>query len=192
MKNRVIFLLAVVFTGFGITSFAQSFGIKAGLNLSVLYVPNIASDLNMNPGFHAGPVFERPVSGNISLESGIFLTTKGMKNQEDFNEIESKMNLYYIEVPISAKGTVDLGNSKIYGLIGPYFGIGVGGKTTFNFHSPDGGQIVSKPFESKNIKRLDYGIALGGGVNLNNFLLGLGYDLGLANISNDEEYYNRV
>jgi len=181
------------------TSFAQQFGIKAGLNLSNQLIKNYEksfSDENkLKPGFHAGLVAQFPISGIFSFEPGLMLSTKGYKQYVDDAEISElrnlkhKLTLYYLELPINLRADFGSGDIKFYALFGPYAGLGLAGKmkTTYNFHGNDEKSESDIKWgtnaEEDDLKRFDFGLNAGAGVNLGTVDIGAGYTLGLANIS---------
>ncbi len=69
-------------------SFAQTFGVKAGFNLSNMlikksevFLPYITNkgEYKMNPGFHLGASLEFPVYKLFTLEADLLLTDTGSK-----------------------------------------------------------------------------------------------------------------
>ncbi len=192
MRNLLrLCFVAIIILSTVINSSAQTFGIKGGLNLSnQLFKTNgEKDDLNtkMNPRFHLGVTLEYPMNNLFSLESGILLSTKGSKINSTFSDemgveesYKVKFNLYYIDIPFNAKATIELNGFDVYGTVGPYLGIGIRGKGKSELTS------TIKFGKDENLKRLEFGLAFGGGMEINRFLFGLGYNLGLTNISNNE------
>jgi hypothetical protein len=193
--------LFVVVIAFTMTTelFAQNFGFKAGLNLSNMLAKDdedtYSDDFKMNPGFHLGATAEFPLAEMISFETGLLLSTKGFKISEEetfFGETiktEMKMNLLYLDVPLTAKATFDLGGAKIYGVFGPYAGLGLTGKikveATFDGETLTEEEDIlwGSDEDESDLKRLDFGLIMGAGVEINSIQIGLTYGLGLANIS---------
>jgi len=102
--------------------------------------------------------------------------------QKRSKEDPSTLTFNYIEIPLYALYKYDLSKGNIFGGLGPYFAYGIGGniKTTYM------GQTTKFGIFDKNsgFKRFDAGIGLTAGYTMtNSFSLGLGYDLGLANIN---------
>ena len=203
MKNLVkLFLIVIAIMMATDKLFSQEFGIKAGFNSSNMHVVEdgsiISEDFNMRTGFHIGATAEFPLTEIFSLETGLLISTKGviykqLLTEEDtgFN-YESKVNLspLYLDIPVTAKASFDIGGgAKIYGVFGPYAAIGLSGKikqeesingaTTSEEIDIEWGSDI----ESSNFKRMDFGLIMGAGVELNSIQIGLNYSLGLANIS---------
>jgi hypothetical protein len=76
---------------------------------------------------------------------------------------------------------------------GPYVAYGIGGKVTGTGRTNVDGTDISVAIEQDvfgedGIKRFDFGIGLGVGVEFGRFGVGLGYDLGLANLTGESNY----
>ena len=200
MKNLVkLFLIVIAIMMATDKLFSQEFGIKAGLNLSnmhMVYDRMLSNDSNMKTGFHIVATAEFPLTEIFSLETGLLLSTKGFISKQLFTEealgfnYESKVNLnpLYLDIPITAKASSYIGSTKIYFVFGPYVGIGLSGKikgeeiidgvTTSQEIDIEWGSDIDSDF-----KRMDFGLIVGTGVELNSIQIGLNYSLGLANIS---------
>lgn len=180
-------------------SFAQTFGVRGGLNLSNMLIKDdvetYSDEFEMNPGFHLGVTADFPISDVISFETGLLLSTKGFKISEketimgETYEIKNKLNLFYLDIPLTAKAMFDVGGAKIYGTFGPYIGVGLSGKSkfemTFNGETESDEETIEwgSDENESDIKRLDFGLTAGAGVAINAIQFGLSYGLGLANIS---------
>lgn len=198
---RVFSKLVFLVIAFAITSQvnAQTFSVKAGMNLSNVVVKEsdstLSNDYKSNIGFNFGGTIEIPIVNNFSIEPGIFVSTKGFHEEisEDFFGIKysmkMNMNLYYIDIPLNGKYTYNMNSFKIYGLLGPYLGVGITGtlkqeSTAMNQTQTEEKTVV---FDSKNeefhLNRFEYGFQIGAGVELKSFLFGISYNYGLGNIS---------
>ena len=172
-------LLVVVMFGMAGESLAQTFGIKAGLNLSDMLIKDdeviYTDNSTMKPGFNAGATLEFPVKGMISFEMDLLFSTKGYKLDEKDGNYESTSNikLLYIDIPLTAKAYFNVGGSKIYGAIGPYLGIGLSGEgkyeVTINGNTTNETVTVDWGSDPVNddMKRLDFGLIAGAGVEIN-------------------------
>ncbi|MBK6934575.1 MAG: PorT family protein [Bacteroidales bacterium] len=170
--------------------FAQnlSLGIKAGLNLSNVISKDdditYSEDLNMLIGFHANPFIEYSFSNLFSLEGGISLQSKGYSDKEDI--YKTRMFLLYLDIPINAKFSFDLGKADIYCYAGPYIGFGLSGSEKVLVDSEVRyDYTIDWGSDTKDdLKRVDYGLNIGVGLDISNFLIGVNYSWGLADISN--------
>ena len=179
--------------------------IKAGLNLSNInyYFENLG--YRMNPGFHIGATAEFPLTEMFSFETGLLLSTKGFKREEmDDNEQLEELNLLYLEIPLTTKASFDLGGTKLCGIFGPYLGIGLSGRYEhrYDYTGMQFSEMRKKDVAwGYNLQRLDYGLTMGAGVEVNSIQISLTYSLGLANLTyrqwlstlnESREYNNRV
>lgn len=196
IKNLLFILLLISMAS---SSFAQSFGIKAGLNLSNMVQKDdddtYSDDFKMLPGFHVGVVADIPFSDMFSFEPGLLLSTKGFKYEEseeymgETMEAKMKMSLFYLDIPLNLKASFGSDDTKFYGTFGPYLGMGLSGKykseITFMGETEEEDEDVKwgTDEEEDDMKRFDFGIAFGAGVQFGAITAGAGYQLGLANVS---------
>lgn len=203
MRNLIKISIVLFLISMASESFAQTFGVRAGLNLSKMLVKdndNTYSDnYKMNPGFHIGGTVEFPISDMFSVEADLLLSTKGTRVKEEETmmgetyEMKAKINLFYIDIPITVKASFDVGDVKIYGAAGPYIGVGLSGKSkyeiTYNGETETDDEKIEwgSDKDEDMLKRLDFGLIFGAGVAINSIQAGLSYGLGLANISADSD-----
>lgn len=212
MKKLTKLFILVITLALTSQSFAQKVGIKAGLNLSTIDLKSIyitkGESYEITPGFHLGPTFEIPFSNVFSLETSLLASTKGFRYTLDGSNSVSNysgkvvVNILYIDLPITPKVTIDLGKLNFYGLAGPYIGIGLIGNARRTY-TEDGKTKTENDkvnwenkSDSQGLKRLDYGLVLGIGIELKSFQFGLNYNHGIANLTGsiDDKYAltNRV
>ena len=190
------FILFVALT-LASVSYAQTFGVQAGLNLPTMYLEIeedvLSEDFDQNPGFHVGATVEFPIKNAFSFQTGVLLSTKGFKVSQEETlldetfEIDGELNLFYIDIPLTARASFDVGGTEVYGLFGPYIGYGFSGKriSKISFMGQTETEEVDVEWgneEDDNFQSLDFGLTAGLGVEYNSFLFGLSYDFGLANI----------
>lgn len=207
-----LFLVVLVCTSNSDALLAQKYGIKAGLNLSNMRIIDNDADygrnFDINPGFHLGATAAFPLTKIFSIETGLFLATRGYKSSEE--EIiegetyakEARTNLLYLDIPVTAKASYAVGKAKLYVVFGPYASVGLSGRLTYDqsYNSatiPEDESVTwGSAEDAANFKRMDYGLAMGAGIAINAFHIGYIYHLGLANISpataNGLEINNRV
>jgi hypothetical protein len=155
------------------------FGPKAGLNLSTMTLKNsgIAVDPKTLVGFHVGVISEIPLKGNFVLQPALLYSSKGSKYS--FGGEDMSISPGFIELPVNAVYKFDIGNMKLFLNAGPYFAYGISGKIK------SGGESQSIEFgsdDNADMKPFDMGINFGAGLEIQNFLISLNYDLGLANL----------
>lgn len=200
MKN--LFKLLVVLFVLTITtdSFAQRFGIRAGAVMTNMLMEDdddtYSDDYKLKPGFTVGVVGEIPFSDMFFFEPGLMLTTKGFKFESEETvmgqtfKTEGSMNPLYIDIPLNFKVAGEVAdNVKLYGIAGPYFGLGIGGNSKAKVEVLGVSEEMDEEIkwgsevEEDDLKMFDYGVTIGGGVEFGPVQAGLFYSLGLANIS---------
>jgi len=186
MKNclKVLFTAAVLLVS--VNSYALlpvSLGVKGGMNLS-----NFSGDLDHTStkvGFNAGLVIDidLPLT-NLGLTTGVEFTTKGAKIDKKHlmnTDKDVTFNAMYLQLPIHANYKISVAPAtKVVFHAGPYFAYGIGGKTKIDGDKYD-------TFDDDNMKRFDFGLGLGAGVQVWKFGVDLGWDFGLTNISDDSD-----
>ena len=93
---------------------------------------------------------------------------------ETFNYLEIPLNLAYL-FPINDK-------SDFFIQAGPFLGYALSGKEEI------GSESESIDFEESMLKRFDYGVGFGAGVQFGSIVASLNYQLGLANLNDDPDY----
>ncbi len=187
---------------------SQTISLKGGLNLSNMSFDvdnngDMDDDTDWKAGFVVGAAVEFPFTDILSLETGLFLASKGYKASDEYTdtwggmtfegEMEETLSLLYLDIPITARLTHNLGNGlSLYGLLGPYVGIGLTGTYEYEYTETFNGETETDSDEEDiewgsgdddDLKRIDFGLTIGGGVEINNLLIGLSYNMGLADIS---------
>jgi len=209
MKELMKLFIVLLLFGMVHETFAQSITLKGGLNMADMLIEEDGEDageeFKMNPGFHVGILAEFPINEGLSFEPGLLLMTKGTRAEEEESfqgmvaKYEAKINLYYLDIPLNLKLSFDAGSAKIFGTFGPYIGMGLSGKSIFTFTENGDSETEKEDIEwgkDKDLKRLDWGLGAGAGIEFGKMQLGLSYALGLANISaesdDDVKVNNRV
>lgn len=177
-------------------SHGQTFGLKAGLNLSNIVVSPDYENRMHNLGFHVSLTMDHPLTKFLSLETGILFTTKGFTRESSLFQGTIKDELYYVDIPVIIMGTKIIGAMKFYASTGPYIGLGLFGKvrTRGAYYDPI---IWNDNVDWGNTglyKRLDFGLTFGCGLGINRTNIGISYDLGLYDIgpTNSDTRKNRV
>lgn len=175
-----------------------SYVIKGGLNLSSMLIKSDEGTrnegLNSKTGLHFGITAECPVSERVAFGTGILISSKGTKSSSEnthngeIYKSNSTINLLYLEIPLTAQTYFNVRQSKIYGALGPYIGVGIGGKYKGNGAYPGGTNSYKQDIlwgsgTDDEFKRLDYGLTAVAGLEFRSIQIGLTYDLGFANIS---------
>lgn len=187
---------------------AQNFTVQGGVTFSNITSTDDGNveDNNMLTTFNIGVTTEFELSEAIGLQTGLIFTGKGAKAETRFNDnnyIEAKFNPYYIELPVSLKVNLPIGvDNKFYIHAGPYVAMGVGGKTKIKTVILGLEENTSESIEFSNddpltseeedagygkLKRFDYGIQGGVGLDFTNFRVFLNGSFGLAKVNSGSE-----
>lgn len=185
MKNLTKIVLVAALVAFSASTFAQTIGIKAGLNLANTAVKaegESVDDVKMRTAWHVGAVVDFPLSDLISVQPGLIIASKGYKI--DVDGFKSTASPLYVDIPIDVKVGGDVGGAKIYGAVGPYIGIGVAGKfkEEFDGNTEEADIKWGSDENEHDWKRLDVGVDIGAGVEFGAIGVGATYQLGLVNM----------
>jgi hypothetical protein len=159
----------------------STIGIKGGLNVyNVNYENN--SDSKSRVGFHAGLLGHLHLAPQLALQPEVVYSQQGAKSE--FQGVETKLNLGYVNVPILVQYMFDNGFRL---QAGPQIGFLLGAKT----------EIGNTEIDIKDqLKPIDFGIGAGIGYvdPSSGFGVDARYNLGLSNINDDanaQKAYNR-
>lgn len=198
-------------TAMGICAKAQ-FYVQGGLNLANITntKDGQTEDNNWLPTFNAGLMGRFGISEVFDIESGLLLTGKGSKAEtyftgsRDDNYVKTKFNPVYIELPVNAVVKFPLqanAKSNIFLNAGPYVAVGILGKSKMEqkiigvtssstsdikFSNDDPFTSEQEDASYNKLKRFDYGLNFGGGVDLGALILKVNYGMGLAKIGSTQ------
>ncbi|WP_300569036.1 porin family protein [Flavobacterium sp.] len=166
---KKVLLSAVAIFAFGFANAQETkFGIKAGLNMANL--SGDIDDTSMKAGLHVGAFAEIKISDKFAVQPEVLFSMQGAKvdgGDYAFN---------YLNIPVMAKFFV----TEQFSLeAGPQIGFLMSAKA-----NPDEGDSVDvKEF----LTSTDFGLNVGLGYDFTeNFTAGLRYNLGLSNISDED------
>lgn len=165
------------------------FGIKAGLNASQLYVdqPNV-EDENMKIGFNFGIFTKVPITNFLALQPEVLYTNVGSKltyggsDLENLFGIESgevRFNLNYIQVPLAL--AVNIGPLNVHA--GPYVSYLLSANVR-DWNSSELNGTNVQELETSDFNRMDYGVVVGAGFDIQQFTIGARYNYGLREVGN--------
>ncbi|ASZ10473.1 PorT family protein [Chitinophaga pendula] len=214
MTKKIILSCAALALSFGAMAQARV-GVKGGVNFATISKDN-AGNFSRSQGitrYHIGAIVDLPLSPILSLQPGVFYTSKGSKLEAGNKDNATITNPYsknetnpqYIEVPINLVGKIPIGNgtTKLFAGIGPYFAFGVAGKNKSESSYKDATGATITASASKKIKwdddnpfvngdpnygadkykRFDFGGNLMVGAEFGNFLVSAQYGMGFAKIN---------
>ncbi len=186
MKKLIILFLIALSINY---ASAQHFGIKGGLNLAKIKASSEGISVSFDNliTFHAGFVYDTPISDNFYFNTGVLFSQKGFKfgTQTVDGSIDVKLKLNYIQVPLNFAIKTDVGNAKLFAQAGPFLAIAISGKGEGSITGLGSGSgDVEFGAGEYEYKRLDAGLGLGAGVELEKVQLSINYDFGLVDIQN--------
>ena len=206
-KKMYVFVLAAAMTA----SYAQaqiSIGPRAGFSLTNYDVrwdgkkPDKDERGNLKPGIIIGVTGEYALNEAMAFQSGVIFAMQGTRYKSSERHqffgttvTTTVMNVNYLQVPVNALYKVKLGGMKLVLQAGPYFGVALDGKTK----STDDNDGLTNTEETKiefgnklgQMKRLDLGVGAGAGLQFGHFRTALGYNFGVANLSNFDKVIQR-
>ncbi len=172
-----------------------------GLNIANLDIEGYDLDdgkLNSRIGLGIGAVLDIPINENLLIRVEPMFIQKGAKDDitetdYDFDsgkEIkvhgEIELNLSYIEIPVLFKVPIDISTYQPFIIAGPTIGVLMSAEAVLTANGEEETEDIKD-----NIKNIDFGICLGGGVS---YPIGLGilffearYTLGLSDINDTED-----
>ncbi|MBL0340141.1 MAG: PorT family protein [Bacteroidetes bacterium] len=193
---------------YSLTLSAQKISLHGGINFANMDISGVdegefSTQTKSKVGGQMGMRIAFPVYKSLFIETGLTASTKGYKIHESYNffgyetEVNSRLNAYYLELPLNIKGVLNVGKINIYGAFGPYFAMGIYGnyrtKSTFDGETEVlKGDVSWGTSADDELKRPDGGINFGAGMEYKRLVVGIVYSHGLLNISNVGEIKNRV
>lgn len=167
-----------------------TFGIRAGVNSSKQYAMDEQADRDFRFSYQVGLAVDLNLARSFSFNTGVMMIQKGW--QWDYNDSRGKQkvtdNATYLEIPVLASYRVALSDQAQFQLnLGPYFAFGIFGDQKVTSTFPNGDDYNINSFdEYEGGKKFDCGISIGAGFTFSHIYLGINYERGLINVSNDE------
>lgn len=205
MKKLVGLLLVC---GMVTSAKAQLFYAQGGVNLANITQngDGDTQDNNVLTTFNVGVMGRFGLSKTVDLESGLLLTGRGSKAETYFNGgndyVKAKFNPLYLELPVNLVVNIPLQSStKLFFNAGPYAAVGIGGKSKLEtkigpLTSSSSNDIEfsnDDPFTSgqddaayDKLKRFDFGLNAGVGLDLKSLIIKANYGFGLTKINSTE------
>jgi hypothetical protein len=197
---------------------AQKLYIQGGVSLANITETSggHTQKANMLTTFNAGLMLRLKIPGIIGIETGLLLTGRGSKTETYFPNaatpdavtgMKSVFNPIYLEVPLNMVIKLSAGvGPSVFLHAGPYVAMGVGGKAKSTTYGGIAGSVKSERkidfsdkelvFENEDasfsfLRKYDYGINIGGGINFKKLMIKANYGLGLARISSSKSFDNQ-
>ncbi|MFA5780064.1 MAG: porin family protein [Elusimicrobiota bacterium] len=189
MKKLLVIFVALFIVSSVIYAKEIKGGVKAGINIANWSGDDVEKeDKKSRVGIVAGGFVTIPLNDQFSLQPELLLSMKGVKYEGSFmgESYESTVKLTYIEIPVLAKLNIPSeGSVKPNVFLGPSIGMKASAKSEFVF----GG--VSEESDLEDVKSLDLGLAIGGGVDIDagagKVTLDARYTMGLTSINDSAD-----
>jgi len=170
MKKTILSFVIISLSTLG-ASAQVNFGLKAAMNISTLRGDDV-EDVKSLIGANIGAFVNIPVSTMFSVQPEVLYSMEGAKE----DGTDSKLMLNYVNIPLMLKYTDPSG---FFGEFGPQIGFLTSAKA-----KEDGDTEDIKDF----FKSTNFSVGIGAGFNFTPSVgVGLRYNLGLSNISEDSE-----
>ncbi|MFD2966369.1 porin family protein [Sphingobacterium bambusae] len=202
--KKIVLTMALLAGGLYLQAQQVRFGIRGGANLSSLgeyehvLLANEDAQLEYKVGFHAGVFSQIYINQKWGLETGLYFTQLGGRDQDrDFDE-DYKLNATanYLQLPVSVFREIQLSDKvKLFPSVGIYAGYGLSGKIKATGQIQNIDIAQQQDYFNDFAKRFDFGGTAGVQVGLGNLLLGAGYDQGVLRVNKqkanwDDNAYN--
>jgi len=196
MRTTLILFIFIALFFSGITASAQQFGmpqqhisfqIKGGANYSNLTADFEGDTDNAKAklGFVTAAIAELPIDRNLYIQTGIMFLSKGAKVKAipaETGNIDGTMNALYLQLPIYFAYKVGMPytyNSFNFAL-GPYFGYGVAGKTSYTYSDSNTGASTDTFLKNGLWNRADMGMGMEIQFEMQYLVLAFGAQLSLT------------
>ncbi len=210
-KLLTLALCAGIFT----TASSQTY-VQGGVNFANITKSSAGEtqDNNMLTTFNAGLMHRFNIVSVFAIETGILLDGRGSKSDRylnsssrDDNYYKTKFNPLYLEIPLNAVIKLPIqDNMSVFINAGPYVAMGVAGKAkteakilgissssskNIKFSKDDPTTSAQEGAAYDKLKRFDYGLNLGAGVDLGAVLVKVNYGMGFEKINSMETDNNK-
>lgn len=215
MKTKMIVLAAFCLAAF--TEAKSQVYVQGGVNLANVSTTKAGETQNSNmlTTFNAGIMSRFGLSEVFDLESGLLVEGKGAKTETYFtsatdnNYVKSRFNPIYLTLPLHAVAKLPLGNDErnLFIYAGPYASMGIAGnaKTTVKILGAESSNTEKIQFTNDDpttvdeqedarfdrLKRFDFGVDAGAGLDLGKAMLKVNYGMGLTKINSTQTDNNK-
>ena len=164
-------------------TFAQQFGIKAGMNVSSISNDGW-DDSKAKVGFYGGLFMNAPLAESFSIQPEILYNNLGSKTERTVagTKYSSTLNLDYIAVPVMFQYNA---TPEFYLEAGPEFGFLVNASSK----ATAGNNSNTTNIDTDSFNKFNMGIGLGAGFNITNkFGINARYVAGLNDITDNDKW----
>lgn len=153
-------------------------GLRAGLNLSNMYVGDDITTNKMKVGYHVGLFAKFPISRGFSIQPELLYSNKGSELNFGQENGEYRFNLNYIELPVLLAFNV---GENFHINVGPYVGYLAKADITL-LKNGDFDDLTD--LNENAFNRWDVGGTAGVGFDFDKFTIGARYNLGFRELNN--------
>jgi hypothetical protein len=179
------FIAPVMLLALPVLASAQeiSYGVKAGFNIASLKVSFDEVDVTGDgrAGLLIGAFVARDFNPNFGIQFEGLFTQKGTEFAAEDNlfDDDASIKLNYIEFPVLARASFPAATATFRLLAGP----------TFGFKASQSVEVGNVELEADEVplKSFDLGLALGGAVEIRQFIIDARYTWGLTDINDGED-----
>ncbi|RRQ45112.1 porin family protein [Chryseobacterium sp. SC28] len=169
--KRKLQVLAILISA---TVSSQSFGLKAGANVSTISKEKSWDDTNAKLGYYLGVYMHAPVNSVFSIQPEVLYNSVGVKY--DSGDVSHTLSLDYISAPIMFQFEPI---PNLFLEAGPQFSFLVGNSDRYK---TDDVVTIKKYKNNSNYNSFDLGGAAGLGFKINNITIGVRYVVGFTDI----------
>jgi opacity protein-like surface antigen len=182
MKKVLLIILGIALT-YGVDAQLR-YGVKLGGTLSSLYMKAEGESDSSDPkiGIKAGGILEYSFSPYFALQPELLYINNGGKFEDDL-----LFNLHSLQLPVNVKYKMGTEKLKFYVTAGPYLGYIFAARLKNGPVSIDAFDEEVNTGTGLELKHLDFGVGAGFGIKIaGKYIVGTGYQYGLANITGAE------
>lgn len=206
MRFKILFVVPFVML-LSVGAKAQVY-IQGGLNLANITTTDAGEtqESHLLATFNAGIFSRFNISKVFDLESGIVVEGRGAKSDtyftssRDDNYVKARFNPIYLKIPAHAVIKIPLAGNNEYLFVyaGPYGAMGIGGRSKLKiklfgseststsdirFNGDDPTTSEQEGARYDRIRRFDFGIDAGAGIDFGNLMLKVNYGIGFTKIN---------
>jgi hypothetical protein len=181
MKKLLVFSISILLVT--LLNAQVKLGLKAGINIAKQKYSSGGMSITPDAkvGFAGGVILDAGISENFFFQPGLIFSQKGMKMSLSSYGVSGSatLTLNYLDVTLNLLYKIKTGDIKILLSAGPLISFGLSGKGSANGEDSD---IKFGSANDDDFKAMDFGLGIGGGIEFDQFQLGVNYTFGLSNI----------
>ena len=159
---------------------ADNFGVTGGVSLMSL--KNV--DMKSSAGYHAGLAYKFKLPVGFAVQPSLLYHSKAVGSEGEI--LNAGIKVGYIELPVSFQWGPDLLLFRPFVDVAPFVGYALTNAVSMNVFGPDGGQVSLTRNSWDNWNRFEYGLGLGGGIEVWKFQFVCRYNWNFGPLMNAE------